>query len=65
MSTGPTTVGTFDRGEVAERLGDALAYVLQVERVLLQRKETYPCFTLLEPAFGDRDGGWLWLEDET
>ncbi|MCZ6879229.1 MAG: hypothetical protein O7G29_13935 [Acidobacteria bacterium] len=53
VSTGPVTVETFDSGEVAVRLGDALAYVLQVERILLQRKEIYPCFTLLEPAFGD------------
>ncbi|MCZ6856453.1 MAG: hypothetical protein O7F70_00495 [Gemmatimonadetes bacterium] len=65
VSTGPTTVGTFDRGEVAARLGDALAYVLQVERILLERKEIYPCFTLLEPEFGDRDGGWPWMDDET
>ena len=53
VSTGPTTVETFDSEEVAVRLGDALAFVLQVERILLQRKEIYPCFTLLEPAFGD------------
>jgi hypothetical protein len=39
-------------------LGDALAYVLQVERILLQRKEIYP-------GFDDRDGGWQWMEDET
>ena len=64
MSTGPTTVGTFDRVEVAARLGDALAYVLQVERILLERNEIYPCFTLLEPGVSERDGGWPWLDDE-
>ncbi|MCZ6486455.1 MAG: hypothetical protein O6826_12235 [Acidobacteria bacterium] len=49
VSTGPVTVETFDSQEVAVRLGDALAYVLQVERIMLQRKEIYPCFTLLGP----------------
>ena len=49
VSTGPATVETFDSEEVAVRLGAALAYVLQVERILLQRKEIYPCFTLLGP----------------
>ena len=49
VSTGPATVETFDSGEVAVRLGDALAYVLKVERILLQRKEIYPCFTSLGP----------------
>ena len=62
VSTGPVTVETFDRKEVATRLGDALAYVLQVERILLQRKEIYPCFTLPDD---DRDGGWQWMDDET
>ena len=61
VSTGPVTVETFDRKEVATRLGDALAYVLQVERILLQRKEIYPCFTLPDD---DRDGGWQWMDDE-
>ena len=65
VSTGPATVETFDRKQVAERLGDALAYLLSVERILLQQDEIYPCFTLLESAFGDRDGGWQWMEDET
>lgn len=46
VSTGPTTVETFDRSEVAERLGDALPYVIRVERILLERDEIYPCFTL-------------------
>ncbi len=64
VSTGPVTVETFDHKEVAARLGDALAYVLQVERILLERKEIYPCFTLLEPGFDDRDGGWQWMDDE-
>ena len=49
VSTGPTTVGTFDSEEVAVRLGDALSYVLEVERILLERNEIYPCFTMLEP----------------
>jgi hypothetical protein len=65
VSTGPATVETFDRKQVAERLGDALAYLLSVERILLQQDEIYPCFTLLESASGDRDGGWQWMEDET
>ncbi len=65
VSTGPVTVETFDSREVAVRLGDALAYVLQVERILLQRKEIYPCFTLLEPAFGDPKADWPPTEDET
>ena len=64
VSTGPVTVETFDHREVAARLGDALAYVLQVERILLERKEIYPCFTLLEPGVDDRDGGWQWMDDE-
>ena len=64
VSTGPTTVGTFERGEVAVRLGDALSYMLQVERILLERNEIYPCFTLLDPSFSDRDGGWQWMDDE-
>ncbi|MCH7717500.1 MAG: hypothetical protein IH876_15315 [Gemmatimonadetes bacterium] len=64
VSTGPTTVGTFERAEVAVRLGNALSYVLQVERILLERNEIYPCFTLLDPSFSDRDGGWQWMDDE-
>ena len=63
VSTGPVTVETFDSEEVAARLGDALAYVLQVEHILLERNEIYPCFTL--PAADDRDGGWQWMDDET
>lgn len=62
VSTGPVTVETFGRKEVATRLGDALAYVLQVERILLERKEIYPCFTLPDD---DRDGGFQWMDDET
>ncbi len=65
VSTGPVTVETFDREEVAARLGDALAYVLQVESILLERNEIYPCFTLPEPGSDDRDGGWQWMDDET
>ena len=48
VSTGPTTVGTFDSGEVAERLGDALDYLVRIERFLLDRSEIYPVFTLDE-----------------
>ena len=43
---GPSTIPTFDRREVAERLGPALAFVIEVERILLERDEIYPCFTL-------------------
>ncbi len=64
VSTGPVTVETYDREEVAVRLGDALGYVLRVERILLQRSEIYPNFTLPRPAFDVRDGGWEWMEDE-
>ncbi len=46
VTTGPTTVATFDRNEVASRLGDALPYVIAVERLLLGRREIYPVFTL-------------------
>ena len=46
VTTGPTTVETFDRHEVEDRLGDALPFVMAVERILLERKEIYPCFTL-------------------
>ncbi len=49
VSTGPTTVETFDSREVAARLGPALDYVLRVERFLLSRKEIYAVFTLDEP----------------
>jgi hypothetical protein len=51
VSSGPTTVGAFDRNDVARRLGNALAYVLLVERILLKRDKIYPCFTLLDSAF--------------
>ena len=45
ISTGPATVATFDRHEVADRLGDALSYVIAVERLLLEHREIYPVFT--------------------
>jgi len=48
VSTGPVTVETFDAKEVAIRLGPALNYVLGIERFLLQRREIYPVFTMLE-----------------
>ena len=48
VSTGPTTVETFDAKEVAIRLGPALRYVLGIERFLLQHKQIYPVFTMLE-----------------
>ena len=48
VSTGPATVETFDAEEVAIRLGPALDYVLGIERFLLDRREIYPVFTMLE-----------------
>jgi hypothetical protein len=48
VSTGPVTVETFDAKEVAIRLGPALSYVIGIERLLLQRQEIYPVFTMLE-----------------
>jgi hypothetical protein len=41
VSTGPT----FDRSEVARRLGDALPYVERIERILLRSDEIDPVFT--------------------
>ena len=63
VSTGPASIETFNRVEVAERLGNALGYVMQVERILLQRDEIYPCFTLLDqpPLYDDDED----LEDWT
>ncbi len=52
VSTGPTSIETFDAKEVAIRLGPALPYVLGIERFLLDRQEIYPAFTRLE---GRRD----------
>ena len=46
VSTGPATVETFDARAVAKRLGPALGYVLDVERLLLERSEIYPVFML-------------------
>ena len=46
VSTGPVSVEGFDRHEVQRRLGDALPFVIAVERILLKRNEIYPCFTL-------------------
>ena len=54
VSTGPTSVETFDAKEVAIRLGPALPYVLGIERFLLERQEIYPVFTMLE---GRSDSG--------
>ena len=53
VSTGPTTVGTFERDEVAARLGDALPHVKRIERFLCSRNEIYACFTLEEGFGGD------------
>jgi hypothetical protein len=47
-SAGPATVATFDRAEVATQLGDALPFVMAVERILLERDAVHPCFTLRE-----------------
>ena len=46
VSAGPTTVSTFDREEVSERLGEALPYVERIERILLERGEINAVFTL-------------------
>jgi hypothetical protein len=48
VSTGPTTVSTFDIDEVRIRLGDAVDYVLPIERFLRSKNEIYPVFTLNE-----------------
>ena len=48
VSTGPTSIETFDAQEVAILLGPALPYVLGIERFLLERQEIYPAFTMLE-----------------
>jgi hypothetical protein len=53
VSTGPTTVGTFDVRKVAERLGDALPVVERIERVLLERQQIYPVFTMLKGEGAD------------
>lgn len=45
IQQGPTSVGGFDRHDVAVRLGPALEYVKAVELILLERDEIYPCFT--------------------
>jgi hypothetical protein len=44
-TTGPSTVHTFDRGEVAGQLGNALDYLIRVEKVLCDHEEIYPVFT--------------------
>ncbi len=53
VSTGPTTVGTFNVRKVATRLGDALPVVERIERVLLERQQIYPVFTMLKGEGGD------------
>lgn len=45
VSTGPTTSSTYETSEVAERLGPALPYVVQVERWLIEHKGVYSVFT--------------------
>ena len=57
VSTGPTTVGTFEARDVAERLGDALPYVERIERILLERQEIYPVFTTLREEGPPREWG--------
>lgn len=46
VSTGPTSVETFDAKDVATRLGPALDYVLGVQHFLLERHEIYQVFTV-------------------
>lgn len=43
---GPTTVQTFDAGEVAPRIGGRMDLVLAVERRLVEEGAAYPTFTL-------------------
>jgi len=45
FSSGPTTVTTLDVAAARERLGPALPFVLEVERVLVDASLTYPVFT--------------------
>ncbi len=47
-SSGPTTVPTFDFDDGARRLGAALPYVVQVERLLRSHRDIYRVFTLRE-----------------
>jgi len=42
---GPTTTNTIDFEEARKRLGDALPYVLTVERALRADQKIYPVFT--------------------
>ena len=42
---GPSTVTTFDFEEVRQRLGEALPYVMTVERALRTDLKIYPVFT--------------------
>ena len=46
---GPTSVRAYDPEAAAARLGDALPYVLAVERLLLDGGSIYPVFTADEP----------------
>ncbi|MBT6694725.1 MAG: hypothetical protein HOB12_03615 [Gemmatimonadales bacterium] len=48
-SAGPSTLPTFDAKEVAADLGDVLPFVVDVERILLERDAVHPCFTQLDP----------------
>lgn len=63
VSTGPTTVGTYDREEVADRLGDALDYVIRIERFLFGHGEIYPVFTLREDE-GDSSKEEDWYQEK-
>ena len=49
ISSGPTSVAGFDQAKVSTRLGDALQYVVVVEKILLEQSEIYPCFTQWTP----------------
>ncbi|MGH9579382.1 MAG: hypothetical protein ACRD2R_00185 [Terriglobales bacterium] len=48
-SGGPYTVTTFASADARLRLGDALPYVLAVERALRRERNIYPVFTADDP----------------
>jgi len=48
VSYGPTSTTAIDREAVAERLGEAVEYLVAAERVLLESEAVYPCFTASE-----------------
>jgi hypothetical protein len=46
FSSGPSTASTFEIAAARERLGPALPFVLDVERVLVEGVTAYPVFSL-------------------